>query len=332
MPRKNTNRKPLKKNLTGDAFEGTDEDYVYLATCINPKDGRLYDIIRSKTGTSVSVTTSSEDHSAWAYRFGKGHYDKYDEFEWDGEDFYRSHTPDGVAERGGGLGFLLYSGLALAAFEKETSGYGVYSETEQRSSLATRWWENQVRHEYAEEASKDSYESDEHEINTADVLDIDTDYCHSIDPERVYVTVECSTSKEVQVLKATTVAEKGFILAWSDSLEEKMDFEEVPREVLWDIDPSTVTDPKIIANLLEELAKDNDHPRLRRFAGKLPQVLKGITHPVLLEMLGQQTFPFARVQEDVEEQLQSEMKANRGKSKKYSKEWLEYFGDMSQYD
>jgi hypothetical protein len=81
--------------------------------------------------------------------------------EYEGKMYLRSHTPLGVKVRKAGLGTVLYSGLALIAYETAPFA-GIWSPSDRedtpsrqrhRSPEATAWWTEQIRRGYAMETT-----------------------------------------------------------------------------------------------------------------------------------------------------------------------------------
>lgn len=84
------------------------------------------------------------------YMMGSGYYGESEDGNVaEGRVWKRSHTPDGVKPRSVGLGTTLYSCMAMAAYCYRDAD-GIYSDG--GSSSAERWWENALRHNYAQMA------------------------------------------------------------------------------------------------------------------------------------------------------------------------------------
>jgi len=123
---------------------------TFVGTLVNPKTLRPYMVFRAHTVAGVIAIPTSGDH---VVILGHGY------LETEGGDYQapaeafglpRVHTPGGVADKGGGMGTVLYVGMALVATylhrvagdhslpvegDGVCSGYGASTE-------AQRWWRN----------------------------------------------------------------------------------------------------------------------------------------------------------------------------------------------
>ena len=136
------------KNYGGEearnAFEGS-----YLGTMIAPK--------RDQYGRLMLIEAmTSNGHNCrifWAgwkqsNSLGSGGVESSPESDTDGNKWYRTHTPGGVVVHRQGLGFALYTGLALtSAFN--LGGRGAYSIPGTRREPAELWWNEQESRGYA---------------------------------------------------------------------------------------------------------------------------------------------------------------------------------------
>ncbi len=121
-----------------------------LAVLINPKTRELIEVRRDRT-SSVRLANPGEEEPF----SGSAYWDAHEEFEFDGDDYIRSHSPNAGVERGKGYGVVLYSGLCLRAFS-DTNAMGIASTDgtgrhSSRSSYATVFWERAVENGLAEE-------------------------------------------------------------------------------------------------------------------------------------------------------------------------------------
>jgi len=279
--------------------------YNWIATMINPVDHQLYDILAA--GNQCYVVRPEGDYQSpeqLVHIYGKGYYESSHK-EIDGEDFFRSHTPGGVAERGRGLGLLLYSGLSIQTISNERSSSGIYSVTGDRSDAADRWWKAQVEREYVGEYEDSVEEEFDTDIDVdEDMIDMCKQDCDasmlSFYPEQFGVTVQYSKDIELQTLPAVNVLKAGLVLAWDEEDNRlqnlfEADWEPPPTEVLLGLDLSTTNDPKLLINILEHLKADEDVTlvQLKKFVDRYKGELKGVTDSELLrEILGQQNFQF----------------------------------------
>ena len=300
----------------------------YLATFINPVDKRLYNAVISGYVYIVeSLPVGKYSDSAETVRyFAEGYYDRHDEKELEYEDdtgtYYRSHSPGGVAVKGKGYGYLLYSALSLAATASNRYAEGVFSENKTRSSDATRWWNAQVRQGYAEETNVSSTDyasisvDVEQEIRDNLSSYIEAGYFEGVDPsgdveiyeispENVDVEVTVKASVEVQYLPAKKVAAEGLVIGWAsdnEKLDTVRDIEEV--KLIWKLidDDPNATDAqreRILHSLDLDFFKEHQHE--------------------LVDMVGKQ--------------LKLPLVANKRRTKPtYSKAWKEYFGDLAVID
>jgi len=200
----------------------------YVATMFCPKPdplGRflLCDIITNQPGnTDVEVYLSGavlkENAGTWAdakgLRLGAG-YTNSSTKEIEGDEYNRSHTPDGVALESAGLGTVLYSAHALAGYAYN-GVVGCYSDSG-RSNSADAWWEAAVDRGFANHVTHA-------ERDTADIQ-----HCEAItDNEATYrgneativddevcgrVTVEYSGDEtEYDTLTARSVMQTGLVV------------------------------------------------------------------------------------------------------------------------
>lgn len=144
---------------------------TFVGTLVNPKTLRPYMVFRAHTVAGVITIPTSGDH---VVILGHGY------LETEGGDYQapaeafglpRVHTPGGVADKGGGMGTVLYVGMALVATylhrvagdhslpvegDGVCSGYGASTE-------AQRWWRNA---EKAGLARGDVYHTEEKDERT----------------------------------------------------------------------------------------------------------------------------------------------------------------------
>lgn len=320
----------------------------YLATFINPVDKRLYNaVISGHVYIVESLPVGKYSDSAETVRyFAEGYYDSHDEKELEYEDdtgtYYRSHSPGGVAVKGKGYGYLLYSALSLAATASNRYAAGVFSENKTRSSDATRWWNAQVRQGYAEETNVSSADyasisvDVEQEIRDNLGSYIEAGYFEGVDPygdieiyeispENVDVEVTVEASVEVQYLPAKKVAAEGLVIGWASD-NEKLDtvFEDArfpSVEVLSELNLDTVRDieeVKLIWKLIDDDPDATDAQRERILHSLDLDFFKEHQHE-LVDMVGKQ--------------LKLPLVANKRRTKPtYSKAWKEYFGDLAVID
>ena len=313
--------------------EGT-ENTKYIATLINPVDHRLYDVLfRPRWGTMITnprpnVFYESPDNKI--YIMGRGGVDRYDEKEIEGETYYRSHSPSGVAQKKKGLGFTLYSGMSLVAVYHTAAG--IFSVQGDRSYDAERFWQAQVQRGYAEEAS--DYFQDEFETEVRidedmiDLCEVDCDASHlSHYPDIVSVTVDYERGQEIEYLPAVNVADNGLVLAWNEEDDElnALEYEEPPPDVLIGLDLSTTMDPALLINIVERLENEESigTDQLQRFINRFPGPLQGADSQTIRELLGQQRLDFGEVEVAVEQELVANPRV------KSDKAWKEYFGDLA---
>ena len=321
--------------------EDGDQNSEYIATLLNPVDHRLYDFVRLSNAYYLVAPLSNEDYADPRTKlavFGQGHFDRYDSKDIDYEGlgtYFRSHTPSVVDKKKSGLGLLLYSGLALAAVTRGASG--IYSQKSSRSDEATRWWKSQVQRGFAGES-----EYGEMEQVTISV-DIDEDFVEqqareysseledaeevSIvdgpDPSSVDVDVTLEGVMELQVLPATHVADAGLVISWNEDYNqlntEMGGIEELPSQVLAEIDMSTVGDPDLVLGIFSTMVESEkgfvSEAQKKKFLKSVSE--RALTPEVRLkiaEMMGQQRLPFT-----------DEVAANPAPKVKHSKEWAKAF-------
>lgn len=327
---------PNPKSVDGDP------NSEYIATLLNPVDHRLYDFVRIFVGYYLVAPLPNEayaDPRTSVSVFGEGNFDKYDSKEIDFEGtgtYYRSHTPSGVDKKKAGLGLMLYSGLALAAVTQSASG--IYSQKKQRSSDATRWWSAQVQRglagesEYGEmeqvtvsvdideEMVEDMARQGSTELEDADEVSV----IEGPDPTSVDVDVTLEGVVSLQVLPASHVAEAGLVVSWNDDYKalnmEMGGIEELPAQVIAEIDMSTVGDPDLVLGLFRTMVESEKghvtEAQKQKFLKSVPdRVLTSKVKHELAEMLGQKRLPFG-----------SEVAANPAPKVKHSKAWAKAFG------
>lgn len=163
----------------------------------------------------------------------------------------RAHTPDGVTEKGTGLGTVLYGALCAAAHREYEgklrvkvgiSGNGI-SSNEHRSKFASEWWKN-ARERYglaervkgcAEDEFEDTYGVSESEAEgiVASSMGIDPDELHLTNwDERIGASGTADRCGiEADALRYARVEHHGIVLAfidpgvamWSEVTEEDID-------------------------------------------------------------------------------------------------------------
>lgn len=227
---------------------------VYMATMINPKDHRLYDLVAFGDDVYIMAPADTEDYlnpEIPLVNFGNGYLDTGDErtLSYYGEtsDYIRCHTPSGVSKKQTGLGLMLYSGLSMATILKSKQNGGCFSEDSgPRSQNAEDWWTSQVDRGYAEEDSETvevtgsgelSNDADRFADSTISETYGSTEQAAALgifgeemeDDNIRDVTITPSTGyietfvyakgvieKAVQFLPIKKVAQSGLLLAWSD--------------------------------------------------------------------------------------------------------------------
>lgn len=340
----------------------------YVATMVNAKDHRLYDIVAFDGGENVRIVAplpsqAYKDPRQKIYVFGRGYFSDSDEKElWTGEEdqtFYRSHTPSGVAKKKTGLGLLLYSGISLATVAKYGSGAGgIFSEAASRSAEASAWWARQVERGYAEGYG----EQEEVEGTTYRTIYIDEDYLGfydrdaqeaaeqgefgeemeeatnvevvDFDPSEVEVTISVKgyIDGNVVYLPAANVAASRMVVAWDeddDDLNALMeDVEMPPAEVLVQLDMSTVADPILLLNVWNLI---DASPNIHSVDKRffLQKVPPEFVRGLALDQRMLEEYGQQRLPLMDAEQVE-EMVANP--RMKHSDVWIDYFGEEVVYD
>jgi hypothetical protein len=126
------------------------DDNRPVAVLVAPKTRRVYVVAKTKGDVDVMVPM----RDGLLVSVGTGYFDEDDPASAE-TDCVRVHTPEGVVQKAGGLGLLLYAGLALQAamnsrenptkFRACISSCGPFG----RSEDATAWWNNQVARKLA---------------------------------------------------------------------------------------------------------------------------------------------------------------------------------------
>lgn len=337
------------------------ESAAYVATLLNPVDHRLYDVVSFGSTVYIVAPMPNEDYEdpdRSFLEYGHGSYDESDEKEIDSGyypsnkysgSYYRSHTPDGVTKEGAGLGLVLYSGLSLAT-TMGLGAAGVFSEENLRSTKASKWWKAQTERGFASE--EDVYvtgsgsvevEIDEEMLGDIQYLTSVGDFGEEIrhaenvsitegpDPSSVYVEVYVEGSIRVSYLPTKKVAESKIVIAWNsedDDLNPVMEdsIYYPPAEILAEIDMSTVGDPSLILNIWDLLQESDDvtEAQKKRFLQRVPRASMVEITPEILEMMGQQKFPY----EELMKESQAVAANPRGKIR-HSSRWKAYYGDLS---
>lgn len=334
-------------------------NFEYLATMINPKTHRLFDIAALRGTQDVYITLPSEaygEKDQEIYILGNGQFDKYDSADVEDEagSYFRSHTPSGVAERNQGYGFLLYSGIALAALSE--GGEGIYSVPNDRLDAAEAFWRSQTKKGYAREScgksSTDSIEvSYPLEYSVLEELvesenNMSSDECRASMndyPEDVEVQVEVNRSINLNVLPGHSVFASGMVITWEETdraLDDaaEMAWKKAPVEILYEIKLDSCYDSKLILLLLEhirdEAGADLDPKRLLYLLETAPPEIiespsdalfqefkksERLRH-IYLELAGQQKFNF-----NAAKKRHKELTAN---PPKHSKAWRDHFGSF----
>lgn len=322
-------------------------NFEYLVSMVNPVDKRLYTVVargnRVYVAEPLPVGEYLDNGRHFKY-FAEGYIDPTDEKElnFEGEDatYYRSHTPGGVAVKGKGYGYLLYSALAILAYGRNKYSGGVFSELSQRSADATRWWNAQVQQGYASEDRVSAYSTARIEIDVGreirENLDSYLDYFDDIDtsgdleiyeisPEAVDVEVMVEGLTEVQYLPAKKVAQEGLVIGWASNdarLDELFEDAKFPSvEVLSELNLDTVQDIEEVKTLWGLIDEDPDatDAQRERIIHSLDRDFFLAHQQELIDMVGKQ--------------LKLPLVANRREPKpKYSKAWKEYFGDLAVID
>lgn len=254
---------------------------IYIATLLNPVDKKPYAITWNVRAQRVYVVTPKADPGTGDI-MGEGYFED-DGHEAKSTGCPRSNTPGGVKKKGVGLGLMLYSGLALTAAYSynaseqhrrakglpKTVGTCISSSPDNRSRLATAWWEAQVARGFAEE--KEVEGGDEEECEDDD-FDVEMDADSVIDQDSmerkvqrkhggdarlkdysvgsVTVSYEYCTGDEdggettVQVLEAESVASSRIVLDANDKIDDLFDWNKdaAPLDIFKEMDLSDVSD------------------------------------------------------------------------------------------
>jgi hypothetical protein len=118
---------------------------------VNPKSGELAEVAYDQDDERIST------HDLDGEKLGEGYYEGDSDSDSALPQKYtglpRANTPEGVKERGGGWGTVLYTAMCLGAYlesrgvvrvDLTVSGPGISSGDWSRSSSATKWWYNAV--------------------------------------------------------------------------------------------------------------------------------------------------------------------------------------------
>ena len=306
-------------------------DYEYLATFINPVTRRLFDAVGLGTSIYIICPESTDSGAPDAIEMGHANYDRYDER----DDYVRSHSPGGVVEHGVGYGLLVYSGLAMLAAD---GGHeGIFS-TSNRSADAEEFWSSQVERDYATEQCL-AGESGQRYVE----VPVDEDYvreeieqgleetCGDLDVEvegYVEVSADYHASTEAQTLTIDAVMESGFVLGWND---EKFygniveDWKAPPLEVLYDLRLDNCfnndTIYLLVKNIRQQAGDDLDKKKLMEMLSTAPDRFfeDDKFRRWYMELAGQQTFDFDKLQED-REQMQKNPRSSA---------WEEFYGELA---
>jgi len=225
---------------------------TYLATMINPKDHRLYDLVAFNQYVYVLAPADMEDYknpNTPLVSFGEGYLDNSDErdLKYDGEsgDYVRCHTPSGVTKEQSGLGLMLYSGLSMNTILYSPQNLGCFSEDSgPRSKKAEAWWTSQVERGFAEEqedyrevegSATFNFDGDDlvnerleqefgsleraaedgefgSDMESSNIQDVEM----SVENSYLEVYARGTIEAPIQYLPIQKVAESGLLLAWSD--------------------------------------------------------------------------------------------------------------------
>lgn len=128
----------------------------------------LCDLIYGDEQTDLYWAGAQEGYILGSGYFGSGPETMYDA---NGNEWRRSHTPNGVAVQGVGLGTALYSGMALAAF-LEKGAKGIHSVVGGRSDEAEEWWGRATTRGYTDLTDALGREEDE-DVSHVDEIEVD---------------------------------------------------------------------------------------------------------------------------------------------------------------
>lgn len=192
---------------------------VVLAVLINPKTRELVEV-RRRERMSVELANPGDDLAF----SGKAYWDSSEQFEIDGDTYYRSHSPGADLEKGKGYGVVMYSGLALRAFS-DTPGFGIASSDgglghSGRSVEADSFWERAVKNGLAGESTVSDDDEREYEWDNDnrnfDCDDVPDEDCREVMDTSGSIDITYQAGGDdipAQYLPAQNVADKGLIFS-----------------------------------------------------------------------------------------------------------------------
>lgn len=260
---------------------------------------------------------------------GQAYIDSGEEYEFDGETYYRSHSPDSRIRKETGTGPTLYYGLCLYTYS-QTSGYGIASPESGgrtgRSGDAKAFWHNCVKHGMAEEGySQTASEEREYEVDADEYLgDVDCDFtgdeeCEEVNRVRGEIKVEYTAGgaeEEVQYMPAEKVAEAGLILEWDG--KATMEFEFPPADILAGLDLSDCHDPSLVEAIIKQVRKEGlEIDYIDNMLSKVP----GEIYRIAVAQLRLPGFESNR-----------RLRPNASIEREVKAVWKDYYGDLAKID
>ena len=251
-----------------------------LAVLINPKTRELVEVHRERSYSVKLYYPGVADSIS-----GTAHWDQDEVFHFNGDEYYRSHSPSAQVEKGKGFGVVLYGGLALRAFSDSdavgiASADGNGSGHSSRSTWADEFWKRCVSNGLAEEDTTDQSEERSYELEGSDYFqsgcdDVPDEDCEEV--ENVSGSVDFTyrasggDDLEVQYMAADKVSDANLIVALP-GMNTKLDFEPLPADILATLNLQNCYNVGLAEMLIQRaLSEDFDLAYVDRLVSSLPK-------------------------------------------------------------
>ena len=247
-----------------------------LAIVINPKTRELVEVHR-EADESVKLHYPGRYES-----LGEAYYDESETYEFNGDDYVRSHSPGSGVRKGQGFGVALYSGLCLRAYSDvgvagiASSDGGTGHET--RSVDADRFWRRCANNGLAEDAVAYGSEEREYSLDGSDYFEYSCDIVPDEECEQVEdvdglvnVTYTVGADADAQYMPAEHVAQAQLIFSLP-GMREKLDFPAPTPEVLASLNLQHCYDVGLAEMLIESARRAGfDLAYIDRLVSTLPK-------------------------------------------------------------
>lgn len=249
-----------------------------VAVLVNPKTRELVEVHRNRSA-SVRLHYPG-DKDAFS---GTAYWDSDETFDFNGDEYRRSHSPSAGVTQGKGYGVVLYSGLCLRAFS-DTHAMGIASSDggsghSTRSSSADAFWSRAVsndlaQEDYTEGSETRTYEDDGEDYNYGGCERVPDEDCEEVENVHGSIEIEYTAAGgevEAQYMNAEeNLAESGLIFALP-GMKVELDFAPPNADVLASLDLKRCYSVGLAELVIDHAFREGfDLPYIQRLVNTLP--------------------------------------------------------------